>query len=624
MNRVFTLFMCLYFGLVSTGGFAADVNLVVASPMLAKSPWPKLMGPGLHNTGRSPYVGPDYPGEKWIFDLGGTTHFRSPSIDTDGTIYAGSETVLFALNPDGSTKWSAYIPSEMLNHVTISEDDFLYVQTSYHKMYKIDSATGNRVNENWPYDFSKFPYTNGVYAATIANDGTILCGTGGSPYGYLHAINPDGNEKWKVSCDDNVQTLPAVDEVNNVVYTGNNCNQVLKVDLVNGNIIEQASPGGHGYITTHIAIGDNGLIYFTKYTDVGDKKGYIYAYDSDLNEKWRTQLGSYWVVPPAIGYDGTIYTAGRSTKKLTALEPSTGIEKWSFSLDSDFNIPPVIDANGTVYVVTTNFLYAIIPYETHAELKWSYQLEGTGYSQPAIGEDGTLYFVTENGILTALGISNSPPEVSPSGGGVYEINTEVILGGYVSDLDGDLLDYQWMEGTNVLFSGAIQTIDGGALVELPNHSISTLSPGVHTITLQADDGFNEPVSGEITVEIVDETSPTLDPAANMTILWPANHKMVDIVIEANASDNSGLPITLSASISSNEPINGTGDGDHSPDWTEPVIDQENGIITFQLRAERSGKGDGRVYTITITASDTSNNSTTANVAITVPHDKKKK
>lgn len=59
-------------------------------------------------------------------------------------------------------------------------------------------------------------------------------------------------------------------------------------------------------------------------------------------------------------------------------------------------------------------------------------------------------------------------------------------------------------------------------------------------------------------------------------------------------------------------------------WTEPMIDQENGIITFQLRSERSGNGNGRVYTITITAADTSNNTTTANIEITVPHDKKKK
>jgi hypothetical protein len=221
-------------------------------------------------------------------------------------------------------------------------------------------------------------------------------------------------------------------------------------------------------------------------------------------------------------------------------------------------------------------------------------------------------------------IINSPPNASPNGGGVFEINTDVTLGGYVSDFDGDLLTYQWLEGTKILFSGVVQTINGGTMVELPEHTISTLPLGIHPIVIQVDDGVNEPVSGEITVEIVDTTPPTLAPTANKTVLWPPNHKMVDIVIEANASDNSGLPVTLNAAISSNEPVNGSGDGDKSPDWTEPVIDQENGIITFQLRAERSGKGNSRVYTITIIAADTSNNTTTANVEITVPHDKKKK
>ena len=45
--------------------------------------------------------------------------------------------------------------------------------------------------------------------------------------------------------------------------------------------------------------------------------------------------------------------------------------------------------------------------------------------------------------------------------------------------------------------------------------------------------------------------------------------------------------------------------------------------TFQLRAERSGTGSGRIYTITCQATDAYGNSTVASVTVTVPHDKSK-
>lgn len=222
-----------------------------------------------------------------------------------------------------------------------------------------------------------------------------------------------------------------------------------------------------------------------------------------------------------------------------------------------------------------------------------------------------------------LTIENSSPHAAPGGSGVYDINTEVTLGGQVSDFDGDLLNYQWSEDSNVLYSGNIQTIVGGTPVVLQDFVISSLSLGQHIITLQVSDGINEPQAKEILVEIVDNTVPTLAPIADKAILWPPNHHMVNVVIQANASDNSGLPVTLTVSVTSNEPIEGLGDGDMSPDWTEPIVDQENGIITLQLRAERSGTGNGRVYTITVTASDQSGNNSTVNIEIIVPHDKKK-
>jgi hypothetical protein len=58
-----------------------------------------------------------------------------------------------------------------------------------------------------------------------------------------------------------------------------------------------------------------------------------------------------------------------------------------------------------------------------------------------------------------------------------------------------------------------------------------------------------------------------------------------------------------------------GDGDTGPDWE--VV----GPNAVRLRAERSARGSGRVYTITITATDSAGNASTQTVNVTVPHNR---
>lgn len=145
--------------------------------------------------------------------------------------------------------------------------------------------------------------------------------------------------------------------------------------------------------------------------------------------------------------------------------------------------------------------------------------------------------------------------------------------------------------------------------------------GTYVLQLMVYDGKDAGFDNVAIIVISDNTPPTLAPIVNMTTLWPPNHQMVKITIQANASDNTSYPVVLSAKVTSNEPQNGLGDGDTSPDWTEPIIDQANGIITLNLRAERSGKGNGRIYTITITATDLSGNSRQADVVIKVPRNR---
>jgi uncharacterized repeat protein (TIGR01451 family) len=105
-------------------------------------------------------------------------------------------------------------------------------------------------------------------------------------------------------------------------------------------------------------------------------------------------------------------------------------------------------------------------------------------------------------------------------------------------------------------------------------------------------------------------------SANPSVLWPPNHRLVDVTVDYNVTDNCPLPPnSCTLSVTSNEPINGTGDGDTSPDWI--ILDAHH----VQLRAERAGNGNGRIYTITITCIDSGGNSSSESVTVTVPHDR---
>jgi len=120
-----------------------------------------------------------------------------------------------------------------------------------------------------------------------------------------------------------------------------------------------------------------------------------------------------------------------------------------------------------------------------------------------------------------------------------------------------------------------------------------------------------------TIEVVDTTAPLIQAlAATPSTLWPPNHKMVRTSLAVTATDNCDpVPECSITNVSSNEPVNGLGDGDTAPDW---LI---TGALTADLRAERSGKGDGRIYTITVTCTDSCGNSSIDTATVTVQHNR---
>ncbi|HYC88840.1 MAG TPA: choice-of-anchor X domain-containing protein [Thermoanaerobaculia bacterium] len=115
----------------------------------------------------------------------------------------------------------------------------------------------------------------------------------------------------------------------------------------------------------------------------------------------------------------------------------------------------------------------------------------------------------------------------------------------------------------------------------------------------------------------DATPPVLSVSVTPTVLWPANHEMVEIVPTIAVSDDfDPSPSVSLVSITSNEGDDMRGDGRTSDDI---VID---GSRIF-LRAERSGGGNDRIYALIWRATDQVGNSTLASATVTVPHDQRK-
>jgi len=526
------------------------------------------------------------------------------SVEVDqanGDVWVGTRTVLYKFDKDGNQLFR--VPETI-------DEDYLYFNNP--RMLAVDESDGSVWVTNW------------------GNTGPRCC------YEAQHEVK-------KVSADGEILLTLSADS--GVGLNGSNT-QGVRVDPRNGDVwIGQINPPNH-----LVKLDRNGgpllTVSISDYTvvavfDIDPVSGGLYLFNVDAS-LWRmSDQGEILLKTTEVEQPYYPQWGGRIENEAMTAYSLVVVPRPQ-------NAPPVANA-GDNLAIASEYQHMIVIQGTATDLdndlltyRWlkgetelstweqvgsngEASLDLSTVSNLSIGAH-TLTLEVSDGQATStddmiLTVDNSAPNPAPTGGGVYEISTPVTLGGQVSDFDGDVVNYEWLEGENPLFTGQVQTNYGGDPVDLPNHIISALSLGTHTITLRVNDGINEPAESDITVVINDTEAPTLAPAPNKTILWPPNHKMVDITILANASDNGGGPVTLMATVASNEPQDGLGDGDMAPDWTEPVVDPDTGIITLQLRAERSGSGNGREYTVTITATDSSDNSSTVDVKIIVPHDK---
>jgi hypothetical protein len=149
---------------------------------------------------------------------------------------------------------------------------------------------------------------------------------------------------------------------------------------------------------------------------------------------------------------------------------------------------------------------------------------------------------------------------------------------------------------------------------------ATYPRGTTTITWTATDASGNHSSCDQTITVVDKEPPVIVLNGQTPSMWPPNHKYETfgvtnfVTAVTDNCDSISVSSVVITKVTSDEAENGNGSGNTLNDI---VIAAD--CKSVQLRSEREGGGDGRVYTIYFKVSDTSGNVGTNIARVVVQH-----
>jgi len=215
---------------------------------------------------------------------------------------------------------------------------------------------------------------------------------------------------------------------------------------------------------------------------------------------------------------------------------------------------------------------------------------------------------------------NQPPVADAGGPGpiLADEGTTVTLDGSASTdpEDGVPGSFLWEQ-----IGGPAVTIIGAG-TSLATFDVPPVMPGGQDFTFRltvGDGEFTDDDQVIIQARNVNDPPDCAIARASDEELWPPNHKYHAISIVNLADPDANDVEVIITSIFQDEPVNGLGDGDTSPDamirTDVPMVD------SALVRVERAGIFDGRVYHISFTAFD-GFEGCSGEVLVTVPHSRK--
>ncbi|MBI4233099.1 MAG: hypothetical protein HY686_01510 [Chloroflexi bacterium] len=259
---------------------------------------------------------------------------------------------------------------------------------------------------------------------------------------------------------------------------------------------------------------------------------------------------------------------------------------------------------------------------------YKYKVVGSGaepgFEQPAY--DDSSFSIGDAAFGTTVGCSfNNPAQVKS----YWQPNTDLLLrkefalpvGAHNLRVQGTVDN----DATVFINGQQIGAVASGFCIS-PNIDFTApdtaLATGINLLAVRGHDyGGATYLDVTVTFDVVvlDNTPPTVTCSVTPDKLWPPNHKMRTVSVSVSVDDTGSGPAGYTlVSVTSNEPDNGLGDGDVANDIQGFVVGTPD--TSGDLRAERSGKGSGRVYTLTYQGMDQAGNSALCSTTVSVPHD----
>ncbi len=220
----------------------------------------------------------------------------------------------------------------------------------------------------------RLPGGTGDSSPALAPDGTVYSGFF---YGWLVALTPEGQLKWKFKAGREIQSSPAV-AADGTIYFGSrdwNCYALTPA----GKLKWKFATGA--WVDSSPALAADGTIYF------GSHDGNFYALTPAGKLKWKFATGAEIVSSPALGGAGTIYFTS-TDGHCYALNPD-GTERWRRRTGGFTPSSPVLDPDGNLYLCINKAMASI---SREGKIRWQNNSHILMDGSPAVAGNGEIYF----------------------------------------------------------------------------------------------------------------------------------------------------------------------------------------------------------------------------------------